>query len=69
MKGYDSNITFRQVSKSNLGTFNGDISDVSGAQYCRCIILGIYWESAIDLSFVDKQTALVGMVGRMLVKH
>ena len=24
---------------------------------------------SIDLSFVDKQTALVGMVGRMLVKH
>ena len=23
----------------------------------------------IDLSFVDKQTALVGMVGRMLVNH
>ena len=26
-------------------------------------------KTGIDLSFVDKQTALVGTVGRMLVKH
>lgn len=29
----------------------------------------VTWNGSIDLSFVDKQTALVGMEGRIFVKH